>query len=130
MYANVGTLMPTIAANTWYGLELAVDDAAGMRATVWPESAPGARYEARFEMPRGMAWRFHAWGVNGVMSLDEYAEETPGGVSADSRIAGKHYEYERVSNTQTKRYYVGGRLIATRTGRRCATSSRPPMLIN
>ena len=69
-------LMPTVTANTWYVLELAVDDASGFRATVWAESAPSVRYEMRWEMPTGQqTWRFHAWGSGStVTSLDNYQE--------------------------------------------------------
>ncbi|MFN8484318.1 MAG: hypothetical protein U0768_14870 [Anaerolineae bacterium] len=67
-------LLPAVTANTWYVLELAVDDASGFRATVWAESAPSVRYEMRWEMPTGQqTWRFHAWGSGStVTSLDNY----------------------------------------------------------
>ncbi|MFN8482990.1 MAG: putative toxin [Anaerolineae bacterium] len=112
-------LMPTLAANTWYVLELAVDDAAGFRATVWAESAPSVRYEMRWEMPTGQqTWRFHAWGsASTVTSLDNYQEGRPSVKTADVRYGGQHYEDDRgPTPSVTKRYYAEGRLLATRTG--------------
>ncbi|MFN8471516.1 MAG: RHS repeat-associated core domain-containing protein [Anaerolineae bacterium] len=112
-------LMPTVAANTWYVLELAVDDAAGFRATVWAESAPSVRYEMRWEMPTGQqTWRFHAWGSGStVTSLDTYQEGRSSLKAADVRVAGAHYEDDRgPTPSVTKRYYAEGKLLATRTG--------------
>ena len=87
-------LMPSIEANVWYVLELAVDDGAGFRASVWKASEAGTRTEMRYEMPRTSGWRFHLWSGSALTSLDTYSEAT--------------------LNRQYKRYYANGQLLATR----------------
>ena len=65
---------------------------------------------------RVSGWRFHGWSGSGsVTSLDEYQEGRPSLRASDSQVVGKHYEYDYATNTQTKRYYAGGRLLATRS---------------
>ena len=104
----------------WYVLELGVDDAAGTRVSVWKEGQSGTRYEARWEMPRGLSWRFHAWAYQGSLYLDGpndsgvYKEERPAGTASDARLIGKHFEYDATLNRQYKRYYANGTLLATR----------------
>ncbi|MFN8482980.1 MAG: hypothetical protein U0768_08030 [Anaerolineae bacterium] len=69
-FTNQLTLLSGLDTTAWYVLEVAADEAAGFRVSVWKEGAEGARYEARYEMPRGLPWRFHAWAYKGVLTLD------------------------------------------------------------
>ncbi len=109
-----GVLMPTLEANVWYVLELAVDDGAGFRASVWKEGQSGTRYEMRYEMPRTSGWRFHVWSGSALTSLDDDSEVALNLGATNARLVGKHYEYDYALNRQTKRYYAGGTLLATR----------------
>ncbi|MCW5882060.1 MAG: hypothetical protein KIS91_14110 [Anaerolineae bacterium] len=107
-------LMPSIEANVWYVLELAVDDGAGFRASVWKASEAGTRTEMRYEMPRTSGWRFHLWSGSALTSLDTYSEATLNLGTGTTRIVGKHFEYDATLNRQYKRYYANGQLLATR----------------
>ena len=66
-------------------------------------------------MPPTSGWRFHAWSGSAASGLDDYSEATLSLSGSDARIVGKHYEYDSVSATQTKRYYANGALVATRS---------------
>ncbi len=118
-YVNPTVLVDAFQANTWYVLEMAADDAAGFRVSVWDEAVSGVRYEARYEMPIGKAWTFRGWvyTTGTTLWLDTYREEPPSAKVSDVRVAGPHYEDDRgPMPSVTKRYYAEGKLLATRTG--------------
>ncbi|MFN8482977.1 MAG: RHS repeat-associated core domain-containing protein [Anaerolineae bacterium] len=116
-YVNPTVLVDAFQANTWYVLEVTANDGAGSRVSVWAESAPNTRYEARWGMPTGQAWTFRGWVYTSgtLLWLDDYREEQGLGPLADVRVAGRHYEYDYATNVQTKRYYAEGTLLATRS---------------
>ena len=115
-YVNPTVLVDSFAAGVWYVLELMVDDGAGDRVSVWRADTPSERFEARWELPANRAWTFRHWAFAGTTWLDDYQELRPGQAGSNARIVGKHYEYDSVSASQTKRYYANGQLLATRTG--------------
>ncbi|MFN8482986.1 MAG: RHS repeat-associated core domain-containing protein [Anaerolineae bacterium] len=118
-YVNPTVLVDAFQANTWYVLEVTANDGAGSRVSVWAESAPNTRYEARWGMPTGQAWTFRGWVYTSgtTLWLDTYREEPPSVKTADVRYAGQHYEDDRgPTPSVTKRYYAEGKLLATRTG--------------
>ncbi|MFN8482988.1 MAG: RHS repeat-associated core domain-containing protein [Anaerolineae bacterium] len=116
-YVNPTVLVDAFQANTWYVLEVTANDGAGSRVSVWAESAPNTRYEARWGMPTGQAWTFRGWVYTSgtLLWLDDYREEQGLGLLANVRVAGRHYEYDYATNVQTKRYYAEGKLVATRS---------------
>ncbi len=118
-YVNPTVLVDAFQANTWYVLEVTANDGAGSRVSVWAESAPNTRYEARWGMPTGQAWTFRGWvyTTGTMLWLDTYREEPPSVKVSDVRYAGQHYEDDRgPTPSVTKRYYAEGKLLATRTG--------------
>ncbi len=75
-YAPATEVLSSVAANTWYVVELAVDDVVGMGARISPEGNPaaGATYVA--QLPPGLAWRFAATVQNTSVNadIDDYRE--------------------------------------------------------
>ncbi|MFN8499958.1 MAG: RHS repeat-associated core domain-containing protein [Anaerolineae bacterium] len=118
-YFNPTVLVDAFQANKWYVLEMAADDAAGFRVSVWDEAVAGVRYEARWEMPTGQPADVPGWVYTSgtTLWLDTYREEPPSVKVSDARYGGQHYEDDRgPTPSVTKRYYAEGKLLATRTG--------------
>jgi YD repeat-containing protein len=73
-YVYPGDLIASLATNTWYVVEIVVDDAGGFSIQAYKESDPTQRGVYRQAMGAGRSWRFHHWIYRNSAYLDDYRE--------------------------------------------------------
>jgi RHS repeat-associated protein len=69
------TDLMALEANTWYSMQIVLDDQNGFSLLVFKESDPSQRGVYRYAMPTGKTWRFHHWLWTDCFTyLDDYNE--------------------------------------------------------
>ena len=101
------TLLSTLQANTWYVLQIRVNDSSGFTVSAFKESDPSVYGEYTYSMAAGQSWRFRHWVYQDYAFLDDYQEFTTPSV----------YTYNAYNTSQTQ--YGRGR----RTGMSDASGS-------
>jgi len=113
-------LISDLQLNTWYVLQIDVDDTRGFYVKVYQENNPSVQNSYQREMPVGQTWRFHHWVHNGKAYLDDYLETrlTKGDLTGVRRWDGTNmvditYQYDDYGNITHQTQYI--RELATPT---------------
>ena len=88
-------VLPSLQTNTWYVLQIGVDDAGSFSVLAYKESDPSVRGAYSTPTPasaRGKAWRFHHWINRNTAYVDDYRE-----------FSGPVYRYDAGTNGAGRR---------------------------
>ena len=73
-------LIPNLELDTWYVLQIVLDDVGGFTLQAYKESDPMVRGAYRqpgsIAMPAGRSWRFRHWIYRDTAYIDDYRELT------------------------------------------------------
>ncbi len=68
------TLISTLETNTWYIVQIGIDDYGEFSVSAFKQDDPNVRGTYQVKMPAGKTWRFQHWIWQGNAYIDDYAE--------------------------------------------------------
>lgn len=109
-----GNLISNLETNTWYTLQITLDDVGGFIVTAFKESDPSVRGSYRYQMPAYRSWHFRHDIYRGNAYIDDYKEFNGTDYSYDQGTngIGKRTGISDASGTTSWSYDTRGRMVS------------------